>query len=75
MSTGNQLIQADLDLTPQSLQVRSLRPLFAMNVVDFAMPIFDVSPDGTRVLAVTPARPESTFVGLLTNWTALASQK
>ncbi|MGB6483465.1 MAG: protein kinase [Candidatus Acidiferrales bacterium] len=72
LSTGDQLIEADLDLTPQSLQVRSLRPLFPINVVDSAMPIFDVSLDGTRILAVTPARPESTFVGLLTNWTAAA---
>jgi eukaryotic-like serine/threonine-protein kinase len=75
LSTGNQLIAADLDLTPQSLQVRSLRPLFPMNSLDIAAPSFDVSPDGTRILTVTPARPESTFIGILTNWTALASQK
>lgn len=75
LSTGNQLIEADLDLTPQSLQVRSLRPLFPMNSLDIAAPAFDVSLDGTRILTVTPARPESTFIGLLTNWTALARQK
>ncbi|MBZ5594925.1 MAG: serine/threonine-protein kinase [Acidobacteriia bacterium] len=75
LTTGNQLMEADLSLNPQSLQVKALRPLFQVNLVDTAAPLFDVSADGQRVLAVTPARAEASSIGLLLNWSALASKK
>jgi Tol biopolymer transport system component len=75
LTTGNQLMEADLSLTPQSLQVKALRPLFQMNLLDESVPLFDVTADGRRVLAVTPARAESNSIGLLLNWPSLAATK
>jgi hypothetical protein len=68
-------MEADLSLTPQSLQVKALRPLFQMNLLDESVPLFDVTADGRRVLAVTPARAESNSIGLLLNWPSLAATK
>jgi len=75
LTTGNQLIEAELNLTSQALQVKALRPLFQMNLLDEAAPMFDVSADGQRFLAVTPARAESNSIGLLLNWFSLAAAK
>jgi hypothetical protein len=71
LTTGNQLTKAELNLGTQSLQVKSLRPLFQMNLADTAAPLFDVSADGQRFLAVTPARAESSSISLLLNWSAM----
>jgi len=71
LSPGNQLMKAELNLSAQSLEVKSLRPLFQVDLLDLAAPLFDVSSDGQRVLAVTPAREESSSIGLLLNWRAL----
>jgi hypothetical protein len=38
------------------------------------VPLFDVTADGRRALAVTPARAESNSIGLLLNWSALATK-
>jgi len=70
-TTGNQLMKAELNLSGQSLQVKSLRPMFQLNLADIAAPLFDVSADGQRVVAVTPARAESNSISLLLNWPAL----
>ena len=70
-TTGNQLMKAELNLSAQSLQVKSLRPLFQLDLADIAAPLFDVSADGQRVVAVTPARAESNSISLLLNWPAL----
>ena len=75
LTTGNQLVEADLNLTAQALQVKELRPLFQMNLLDEAAPLFDVTADGRRVLCVTSARPESKSIGLLLNWSSLAAKK
>ena len=75
LTTGNQLMEADLSFNAQSLQVRALRPLFQVNLIDTAAPLFDVSADGRRVLAVSPARAEASSIGLLLNWPALALRK
>jgi hypothetical protein len=75
LTTGNQLVEADLNLTPQSLQVKALQPLFQMNLLDEAAPLFDVSADGQRFLMVTPARAESNSIVLLLNWSTLAAAK
>ena len=71
LTIGNQLMKAELNLTAQSLQVKSLRPLFQMNLADTPAPLFDVTADGQRLLAVTPARAESSSISLLLNWPAL----
>jgi Tol biopolymer transport system component len=70
LTIGNQLMKAELNLTGQSLQVKALRPLFQMNLVDTPAPLFDVTADGQRFLAVTPARTESSSISLLLNWPA-----
>jgi eukaryotic-like serine/threonine-protein kinase len=74
LSTGNQLMKAELNLTAQSLQVKSLRPLFQMNLLDISAPLFDVTADGQRFVAVTPARAESSSLNLLLNWPALLNK-
>ncbi len=38
-------MEADLSLTPQSLQVKALRPLFQMTLPDESVPLFDVTAD------------------------------
>ena len=64
-------MKAELNLNAQSLQVKSLHALFQMNLADAAAPLFDVSADGERFVAVTAARPESSSISLLLNWPAL----
>jgi hypothetical protein len=71
LSIGNQLMKAELNLSAQSLQVKSLRPLYQLNLADTPAPLFDVSADGQRLVAVTPARAESSAISLLLNWPAL----
>jgi eukaryotic-like serine/threonine-protein kinase len=71
LTTGNQLTKAELNLSAQSLQVKSLRRLFQINLADTPAPLFDVTADGQRLVAVTPARPESSPISLLLNWPAL----
>ena len=71
LTTGSQLMKAELNLSAQSLQVRSLHALFQMNLADEAVPLFDVTADGERFIAVTSARPESSSISLLLNWPAL----
>jgi len=71
LTTGNQVTKAELNLGPQSLQVKSLHPLFQMNLTDTPAPLFDVTADGQRFIAVTPARAESSSISLLLNWRAM----
>jgi hypothetical protein len=42
-----------------------------MNLADTPAPLLDVTADGQRFLAVTPARAESSSMRLLLNWPAL----
>jgi serine/threonine protein kinase/Tol biopolymer transport system component len=71
LTTGSQLMKAELNLSAQSLQVKSMHALFQMNLADEAAPLFDVTADGERFIAVTSARPESSSISLLLNWPAL----
>jgi hypothetical protein len=64
-------MKAELNFSAHSLQVTSLRPLFHINLLDAGAPLYDVTSDGQRVLAVTPARAESNSIGLLLNWSQL----
>ncbi|MGC2722202.1 MAG: hypothetical protein WA209_21665, partial [Candidatus Acidiferrales bacterium] len=75
LTTGNQVVEADLNLSREALQVKALRPLFQMNMLDEAAPLFDVSADGQKFLTVAPARSEATSIGLLLNWSSVASAK
>jgi hypothetical protein len=75
MTTGNQLMRADLAVNGSSLQIRSVRPLFPIPLLDTAAPLFDISAGGKRVLAVTPADPEANSIGLLLKWPTLVSAK
>ena len=62
-------------------RIESGRAIFAGEVTAAALPDesrghggaldFDVTADGQRVLAVTPARAESSSISLLLNWPAL----
>jgi hypothetical protein len=72
---GNRLMEADLALGSTSLQVKSIHPLFEMNLPNTAAPLFDVTPDGEKFVAVTSDRPESSSITLVTNWTALLKKK
>ncbi|HEU5335237.1 MAG TPA: hypothetical protein VFU27_04705, partial [Terriglobales bacterium] len=72
---GNLLMHADLAVTGSSLQIKSIRRLFPIPLLDTAAPLFDISPDGRRILAVTPADPEANSIGLLFNWSTLARPK
>jgi hypothetical protein len=69
LTTGNQVMKAELNLNAHSLQVKSLRPLF--NLADTPAPLFDVTADGQHILAVTPARTDSSSISVLLNWPAL----
>jgi hypothetical protein len=71
LTIGNQLMKAELNLSAQSLQVKSLRPLFQVNLAGTAAPLFDVNAEGQRFLAVSPARAESSSISLLLNWPEL----
>jgi Tol biopolymer transport system component len=71
LTIGNQLMKAELNLSGKSLQVKALHPLFQMNLADTPAPLFDVSADGQRLVAVTLARPESSSISMLLNWPAL----
>ena len=70
LTTGNTLVQADLELCAQSLQVRAIHRMFQIPLPDMAARLFDVRADGKRILAVTPADPEANSIGLLLNWQA-----
>jgi hypothetical protein len=60
-----------LSLSGQSIEVKSLRPLFQLNLAETMAPLFDVTSDGQHFVAVTPARSESRSISLLLNWPAL----
>lgn len=72
---GNRLMEADLALGSTSLQVKSIHPLFEMNLPNRTAPLFDVTPDGEKFVVVTSDRPESSSITLVTNWTALLRKK
>ena len=70
LTTGNTLVQADLELSAQSLQVKAIHRMFQLPLPDVAARLFDVTADGQRILVVTPTDPEANSIGLLLNWQA-----
>jgi serine/threonine protein kinase/Tol biopolymer transport system component len=71
MSIGDRLVEAKLETSGGSVQVKAIQPLFQMNVPSFKDPFFDVSADGNRFIVVTSTDPNSTrSIGLLLDWPA-----
>jgi hypothetical protein len=69
LTMGNRLMEADLATSGKSVQVKSLHPLFQLNLPSMHLPLFDVSPDGSRFLVVTSIDPNAArSIGLLLNW-------
>ncbi len=75
VSTGDRLMEADLDLNGSHLEVKALKTLFPLDLGGRNAPLFDVTPDGERFLAITPARAGSDAIGLVLNWTELVGKK
>ena len=63
-------MEADLAIDGQSLQVKSIRPMFTLPILGVLGPQWDITRDGNRIIAVTPASPEANSIGLLLNWQA-----
>jgi len=71
LTLDDRLTEADITLAPNSLEVSAIRSLFQFSQPLFAGPLFDVTPDGARFLAVTSAdSPDSRAITLLLNWPA-----
>jgi eukaryotic-like serine/threonine-protein kinase len=69
LSMGDRLMEATLGFSGGAVQVKSLQPLFHVDLPSFADPLFDVSPDGNRFLVITSTGPNaSRSIGLLLNW-------
>jgi serine/threonine protein kinase/Tol biopolymer transport system component len=67
---GNRLEEADLEMSGNSLRVKSLRPLFEMNLPRVNDPLFDVTAGGQRFIVVTADRTTTNSITLVWNWTA-----
>ena len=57
LTMGNRLMEADLKTAGGSLQVKSIEPLFRLNLPRTNAPLFDVTPDGTRFSSPLPPIP------------------
>jgi eukaryotic-like serine/threonine-protein kinase len=69
LSMGNQLMEADIEASGKSVQVKSIQPLFQLSLPKVIGPLLDVSADGSRFLVVTSHDPDaSRSIGLLLNW-------
>ena len=76
LSMGNRLMEADLGFSGGAVQVKSLQPLFHVDLPGFANPFFDVSADGNRFIVVTSSDPNaSRSIGLLLNWESKLKDK
>ncbi|MGB6199546.1 MAG: hypothetical protein WBF35_08370 [Candidatus Acidiferrales bacterium] len=71
LTMGGRLMKADVSASAESLQVKTLRPLFEVSVPSFNSPFFDVTSDGSRFLVITSADPTaSRSITVLLNWQA-----
>ncbi len=77
LSMGNRLMEATLGFSGGAVQVKSLQPLFHVDLPSAADPFFDVSADGSRFIVLTTTDPNAArSIGLLLNWQAkLKGQK
>jgi len=51
-----------------SFRIDATRPLFQMDLPNFASPSYDVSADGQRFVVLTTDHTKSTSITLLTDW-------
>ncbi len=76
LTMGNRLMEADLKVTGNSLQVQSITPLFQLSLPMTNAPLYDVTPDGERVIVATAADPEAaSSISLLLNWPSALKQR
>ncbi|HTU35657.1 MAG TPA: hypothetical protein VMF66_17770, partial [Candidatus Acidoferrum sp.] len=69
LTMGNRLMEADLATSGESLQVKSIEPLFELSLPTTTAPLFDVSRDGNRFIVAASADPAaSDSITLLLNW-------
>ncbi len=69
LTMGNRLMEADLALGGGALRVRSITPLFQLNLPRTSAPLYDVTPDGKRFLVATSTDPAAAgSITLLLNW-------
>jgi hypothetical protein len=62
-------LEADLETSGKCLQMKSLHPLFQLDLPNRAGPFFDVNADGSRFIVITSADPNaSRSIGLLLDW-------
>ena len=74
VSLDNQLMAAPIHVTPaRAFESGKAEPLFRViaNVLGTGHGLYDVSPDGQRILTVAPQREEkSETLNVVQNWTA-----
>ena len=76
LSMGNRLMEANLETSGKSLQVKSIEPLFRLDLPTTLAPLFDVTPDGSRFIVAASADPNaSQSITLLLNWEAEMKNK
>ena len=66
---GNRLMVGQV-AKQASFRIDATRPLFQMDLPNFASPSYDVSADGQRFVVLTTDHTKSTSITLLTNWLA-----
>ncbi len=76
LTMGNRLMEADLEISGESVKVKSIHPLFQTSLPNYPSPFFDVSADGSRFLVVTSSDPAaSQSIGLLLDWESKLKNK
>jgi len=71
---GNRLMMGQVAKQP-NFRVDAIRPLFQMDLPNFAAPSYDVSADGQRIVVLTADHTKSTSITLLTNWPAVLKKE
>jgi serine/threonine protein kinase len=64
---GNRLMAGQIG-KQSNFRVDGIRPLFQMDLPNFASPSYDVSADGRRFVVLTADHTKSTSITLLTDW-------
>jgi hypothetical protein len=72
LTTDDQVMKAELNLSAHSLQVQSLRPLFQINLADTPAPLFDVTSE--PACPGGAARAGSSSISVLLNRRGIAAQ-
>ena len=67
VTMGNRLMVGQIGEQP-NFQVDAIRPLFQLDLPNFAGPSYDVSSDGQRIVVLTADHTKSTSITLVTNW-------